>query len=259
MVTKSFKNYLPPLIAGIIYSFSIPSFLKFSFIGAAFLSHYVFLFFLDPNNQRRKFSIKNKMMTMLLFSLGTTLSGFYWIPYTLKEFGEIPFPYSQIVGTLFFLIVFPQYWTFVFICYCTNKFSFLKKWTLRNSTKNILWASTLTLLEIYIPQQFPAHVGHTFLNMAPFLGLAPIFGTPIFSFAVFWTCLTFIYPPKNTFPKILFSAMITVFFLSNIIFKLKGNIDSKKSINIRIVQANVGNYLKVRSERGHRDSVSGIL
>ncbi len=43
-------------------------------------------------------------------------------------------------------------------------------------------AGALTLLEFIIPQTLPNHIGFSWINLAPYLGLAPIFGLPLFSF-----------------------------------------------------------------------------
>ena len=46
------------------------------------------------------------------------------------------------------------------------------------------------LVENYSPQLFPIYAGHPFITLAPFLGLAPIFGVPIYSFAIYWLALS---------------------------------------------------------------------
>ena len=120
--------------------------------------------FLEEKNFRKQ------LLIAFMFSLGFYLLGFYWIPHTLKEFGGLFFPINQLLGLLFSLVIIPQVYVYTII---------QRKW------KNpVLLSICYVILEEFIPQQFPAHIGHSFASLAPNfpLKLAPLFGAPVYSF-----------------------------------------------------------------------------
>ena len=112
--------YLLPFLGGTLYPLGFPMKSFPHFMGLSFLGIFLFLQALPI----RMPALENKCLThqstfsiniisSLLFSLGYCLVGYYWIPYTLTEFGDIPFPFNQLLGTLFSLIIVPQLILFV--------------------------------------------------------------------------------------------------------------------------------------------------
>lgn len=197
-------------------------------------------------------SLKVELLALLFFSMGYCIVGYYWIPQTLKAFGNISFPFNHVLGILFSLIIAPQLLLFILLKNLVNKFKqksfiFLKSRT----SRNLFFALCLSLLEHYTPQQFPAHLGQTWLGLSPFVGLAPFVGVPLFSFFNFWLVFAIVDVIKNQewdrFAFISFS----IFTLINISFPLKYHDEREQKVNnIRLVQANVGNFMKIQSESG---------
>lgn len=195
--------------------------------------------------------LKQELLTLLCFSLGYCLLGYYWIPYTLKEFGNIPFPINNLMGLLFSLIIAPQYLLFILLKNFIGKLNLksARVFQLRGN-RHLFYAFILTFLEYYTPQQFPAHLGHPWLSIAPFVGLAPWVGAPFFSFMGFWLILAVIDGIKNrTWDKLAIGSFI-VFLIINIATPLKLQTQDTTTNNIRLVQANIGNFMKIQSEKG---------
>lgn len=249
-------NYLFPFIGGLLYAVGFP---MGEFRGIPFAPIIgLVLFFLplhlpyNGDTDEDKSQLKVELLALLFFSIGYCLLGYYWIPHTLKEFGNIPFPFNNAMGLIFSLIIAPQYLLFIlskrFIVNLNLKsHNFFQGRT----NRHLVYAFFLTLLEYYTPQQFPAHLGHTWLTLAPYVGLAPIVGAPFFSFMGFWIVLAIIDGIKNQlWDKFAFGFAI-IFLIVNISIPLEYSPSSTaNTTRLRLVQANIGNFMKVQSEKG---------
>lgn len=238
----------------------LPHFMGLSFIG-------LFLFLqaiqIPYGHNEDESSFKEQIISLLLFSLGYCLVGYYWIPYTLKEFGAIPFPINTLLGAFFSLIIVPQYLVFILLIFFWKRLN-LKSSSLAGglTTRHLIFAFLLTLLENFVPQQFPAHIGHTWLQLAPRLGLVPFLGAPFLSFVSYGLILSFVGLWRTgKFDRI----TPTIFVLTLLInislplsFSPKNKENSPAPLNIRLVQANVGNFMKLDSEKGGASSMREI-
>ncbi len=244
---------LIPLIGGAFYATSFPMEFAPSFPLGTIIGMSLLLYSLAfTKNEMLERSIWRDLLSVLSFSIGYNLLGYYWIPETLKVFGDIPFPLNWGLGLFFSLIICPHLIIFVLGHRLYKKFS-VKSSSLVSSisSRHLIYALALTLVERFTPQQFPAHMGHSWLSFAPYLGLAPIFGAPIFSFINFWLALTISHKLKyNRLEKL---SLITacIFLAANIALPLKKTDEfDSVSHNLRLVQANIGNFVKVNSESG---------
>lgn len=231
------NDFIPPLIIGPIFGLAI-------------------LFHLVDIDGSLKLKLSTKLLRLLAFSVGHALFGFYWIPHTLYEFGGLEAPWNYLLGSAFSLIVLPQYWIFLIGLHWLSKRGHsglnLDPWV-----RHMLFAVTLATLEFVVPQQFPAHPGHSWMEMAPHLGLAPIAGVPLFSFFSYWLALCVRQPlsQKQDWWGVLAGLLfVTINGLTPI--KIQAG---HEVLNLRIVQPNIGNFIKLSSERGDRNSISKVL
>ncbi len=233
-------------------------------MGFSFLGLFLFLQALDLpyGSSEKNLNLKTQILSLLLFSLGYCLVGYYWIPYTLKEFGSIPIPFNTLLGAFFSLIIVPQYLAFILLLFAWKKLN-IKKSSLAGgaSTRNLIFALILVVLENLIPQQFPAHIGHTWLQLAPRLGLAPLFGAPLMSFASYALILSLVslwrQQKFDFFGPIIFIIVLVI----NLLLPLERNPfprDEGKDLKLRLVQANIGNFMKLDSESGGVSSMREI-
>lgn len=192
-------------------------------------------------------SLKKQMFVALAFSFGFYALGFYWIPHTLKEFGGLIFPLNQLLGLIFSLVIIPQVYIYTVI---------------QRKYQNAVFLSIIyVLLEEFIPQQFPAHLGHSFLSLAPELPLklAPIFGAPVYSFLSAFTALTVINHIRNKKAPLVSYGLISLMILMNFTLPSPDKGTALPSLNVRIVQPNIGNFLKIDSERGATNSLKSVF
>jgi apolipoprotein N-acyltransferase len=235
------------LLAGCLYALAYPSFLGGGWFPLLFVSLPLFLWKLETS------SFRQSLGHILLFNLGLNITGYYWIPQTLQTFGQLPYPIALLLGLGFTLILQPHWWVYAVLA---KKARPSWKW---NSQQGILLTALfMTLLERFVPQQFPSFVGSPWLHLAPFLGLAPIFGSVIYSLVTYWVCLEIVAQFEvRKFRPLAWSTLLA-FLILNAVFPL--SVPATNNIlPVRVVQANVGNFLKVSSESGDDFSIKEIL
>jgi len=238
------------LIGGALYSLgfpsrSLPHVMLFSIIGMGLLCFCI----------RESHTKSKNLFYAVIFSFGYNIVGYAWIPYTLNQFGDINYPLAYLLSIFFSLFIAPHLLIFAFC------FKFFSKYIHSSSfqIKALIFAFLLTILEYFIPQQFPAHLGHPWLQLAPYIGLAKFGGVPLFSFISYWAIFTFInFINKKAIPYV-FLLALSSFFIINFIFPLQKNQQTTHSLNIRLVQANVGNFMKIKSEKGFSGAITDIF
>jgi len=255
------QRSLLSFLAGIFYAAGFPMPGNFSFVFGTLIGFFLFFRCLKGQlNSSTKASYFKSLSIVLTFSLGYYSLGYYWIPETLREFGSIPRPLNYFLGLFFSIFIIPQYIFFAIIYTFKEKnnhnFLFIKNKTMRN----IILASILTLLEYWTPQQFPAHLGHPLLSLKPFLGLASIFGAPIYSFMGYWTVFTCYNLKEKKIIDYYFLCCLGLFLFFNIAFPLVAEKEKKHTTqhHIRLVQANIGNPLKLSSELGKFNAIKKV-
>lgn len=235
-----FKKYFPfllSLLGGSLYASGFPMAFGHSFILGPLLGFALFNFALS-----RFVSLKAQLFVALTYSLGFYLTGFYWIPHLLQEFGGLSVPFNYLLGLFFSLLIIPQVYFYVIIKRKLNSIFGL--------------AFIYALLEIIIPQQFPAHLGHTFISLVPnfTLNFAPIFGAPIFSFITALVVLAIL--ARSYIHLAIGLVLLTLNFLP--IYPAIST-STLPSINARIIQPNIGNFIKVDSEKGSVNSLQAVF
>lgn len=242
--------FLLCLISGILYALGFPSFLGESLLITPIIAAIIlFYFFLTTHN------FKRQILYGLAFCLGFNYMGFYWITATLQEFGELPMILATLMASAFTFVVMPHLWIILISLYFLNKKLDLAKDF--SATHSFLFAIAMALFEYYTPQQFPTHIGQPWMVFGKYLGLASIFGLPMFSFISYLTVFEVIrFKMVRSYSK-LSIVIVLLFIIVNPLLAIK-NINND-SIYIRFAQANIGNYLKVESESGDYNSVSEVL
>jgi apolipoprotein N-acyltransferase len=234
---KKYFPYLLSLVGGALYASGFPMAFGHSFILGPLIG-----FFLLSLNLNKLTTLKEQLFLALAYSLGFYLFGFYWIPHLLQEFGGFAPPLNFLLGIFLAPLIIPQVYFYVLVKRKISSLSGL--------------AFAYALLEILIPQQFPAHLGHTFISLAPFshLNLAPIFGAPIYSFITVVIALSLL----NKSYKHL-TAALTLLVFNFLPIGLSHSTQLLPTLSVRIVQPNVGNFIKVDSERGGRNALNEVF
>lgn len=227
------NSYLLLLVAGALYALGFPFYQELTIPFAPIIGIAIFFSHLFKCT-----SLKERLLSLLLFSVAYNWVGFYWIPHTLTEFGNLPFFISLILAQLFALIILPQYLIIALTL------PYLRK--LQVPALSLLF----TLIEYFTPQQFPAHLGHAWLPLHQGLTLTPYFGAPLYSYLSFLIVLTLI--EYKTHQRILRSTplFLSLIFLLSLAALFQEKDQKTTSINLRLVQANIGNAIKLSSERG---------
>lgn len=242
ITTSKYSPFLFSLLGGLFYASGFPLFNGHSFFLGSIIGFFLFNYALSL-----EVSLKKQMLVALIFSFGFYILGFYWIPYTLNEFGGLTPPFNHLLGLIFSLVIIPQAYLYTAI---------------QRKIRNPIFLSlSYVLLEEYVPQQFPAHIGHSFLSIAPEfpLKLAPIFGAPVYSFLTAFIGLSILEHIKTKRAPRLSYALFALMMLLN--FTLPSSYQGRllPSLNIRVIQPNIGNFIKITSERGELNSLKNVF
>ena len=208
--------------------------------------------------QLRNIPFKKGVLHWLLFSLGLYVVGFNWIPFTLYEFGNIPTPLNYLIGVCASLILLPPIIILLALYHLTKENRLVLQYNLYGD--RILCSFLITIFLEYLPTQFPAFPGHSWIFMAPYLKLASYLGEISFTFISILICFFLIdWITKKNF--CLSSICITaVFVIINLLIPLKKDSNNEKfNFNLRIVQANIGNDSKTSSEKGDIKTIYDIF
>ena len=261
---KRIRFFLIPFFGGVIYCLGFPNnivspFFLYSIAGIVLAFLCLELGFVA--DERRPLRILPNFATAVSFCLGINLMGFYWVPHTLQEFGALSPSLSYTVSLLFTLIVFPQIFCFVFILGFSKRLA--SRTFLRSTspdTKALFYALLMVFSEQFVPQQFPIHLGYPWMTIAPFLGLAPLFGAAVFSFVSYWFAFSLAFQIKERTIRYLPWTVFFLFIFFNFHNPLpspeKGAVDK---INVKVIQPNIGNFLKLDSEAGNYSSIHEVL
>ncbi|MCE3013566.1 MAG: apolipoprotein N-acyltransferase [Proteobacteria bacterium] len=239
-------------LSGALYAFAFPNFLN---TGWFFLSPVALLLMswcLEKIPSTRK-----RIVAVLLHQTGFNLTGFYWVPATLQEFGGLPPAVSHFIALFLALVLNPQWWGWLVWLKYRDRIPGFKTWTL--DMRSLYGAILLTGVEILIPQQFPVFAGHVWMQFDQWLQLAPIGGVSLYSFFTWWLVLTL----QQSLTRRTFSVaplvLCFIFFLLHLVLPKWEINDAKQSLNIRVVQANVGNFLKIESESGVPRAIEDVI
>lgn len=249
------KPYAFSLLGGILYALGYPSILGESLlitpmIGMIILFHYV----LKGHN------LKNRVFHLLAFNLGFNCMGFSWIVATLQEFGDLPFIVAALLSGLFTFIITPHLWAGVLLIHYVFKHNIISQEEfLKPGIHSFFMAIFLTTMEYYIPQQFDVMLGQPWIAIGKYLGFASIAGLPIYSFFSY----IIVFESISLFHKkgaSKFNLIITLLFIFSNPFLVNDTKGANpKDLNIRIVQANISNFLKIDSEKGTYASASQVI
>lgn len=247
------KSFAWALLAGALYAAGFP--IKgLPPLGLPTLIGLYLLFLLlgETIKSDERPNFKKLMAILLGFSLGHYQLGFYWIPYTLKEFGGLPVPFNFFLGLGFSAVIVPQLWCFFAGLY------FLKRPLLRNfrlSQNPAFLAALLTLLESFIPQQFPAHAGHVWMALPILTKLAPYLGAPFYSFITYYAVINIAMGARLKAVTLLGLTVLASLLTPSPWHKLK----SENTLLLKLVQPNVGNFMKIASEAGDTLAINDVF
>jgi apolipoprotein N-acyltransferase len=82
---RNLLAFILTFIAGGIYALAYPSFLGNGWLPLTFIALPIFLWKLEDA------SFKSSLLVIFGFNLGLDIVGYYWIPHTLREFGQLPY------------------------------------------------------------------------------------------------------------------------------------------------------------------------
>ncbi|MBT6326414.1 MAG: hypothetical protein HOJ35_10625, partial [Bdellovibrionales bacterium] len=118
-------------------------------------------------------SFKEQIGYILILQIFFLLFGTNYIPYSLKAMGLFDEPQNYFMTFLFSLTIFPPLSTIFFI----NQFIIKKIVFFRNIRLfNCFTAGAMTITEQYFPIFIPIRIGNSWIELAPYISPAKVFG-----------------------------------------------------------------------------------
>lgn len=217
----------------------IPSIIGLSFLFYTWFKHHL--------------SWKNLFILTLLFSQSFNLFSYYWITQTLMDFGQLPWVVAFFLNFLHGFICTPQFFLFLFVF---KKFSIARE-------NSLIFSLLFVLIEYFTPQQFKVMLGQPWIDFPDLLKLGPVFGLPFYSFLSLQVSLLLLFNKmKKGFNQqglINISICILLLIFSNMMSNENDQKSNDRSLNVRLVQANISSHLKVSSETGETASVEQVI
>lgn len=238
-------------LTGVLYAFAHPNFL-----GEGFLPLSPFAFIILIAALEKASTTKARLLMVLCHQVGFQITGFYWVPATLEEFGGLPPGVSHLLGLFLSPVLNPALWGLVLWQQWRSRIPGQLSWNL--PLRTFVPAVLMTALEILIPQQFPVYAGHVWMHVSTWLSLASIGGVALYSFFTWWAIFALVPLLRRERPEWQALVAVAIFALANLLGPAQPK-NSQRALNIRVVQANVGNFLKVKSEAGDPLAVSDVI
>ncbi len=205
---------------------------------------------------------RERALAALLHQLGFLATGFYWIPYTLQEFGGLPPGVSHLASLALAPVLNPAWWVYVAWQHVRGRLPGQASWT--PALHAFMPAALMTAAEYLIPQQFPVYLGHTWGHLGPWLSLADVAGVSLYSFFSWWLVFALLPVFGKGRPEKFALTGVSLFLVAHAVWpyrpwNTRSTHPSSKELSLRVVQANVGNFLKVESESGDPLAVRDVV
>jgi apolipoprotein N-acyltransferase len=196
-----------------------------------------------------KLNYKKTFLIGYIISLGITVGGFYWIIYATQQYGGLPFAAAFCVFLLFCLIAqLPVPLYLIFRKKALEHLS-IEKWILFSG---LLYAG----IESFYPKLFLDTAGHAFADSVYFSQLADIGGVFFITTLVITFSESLAYSIRQK-GKLIWLPMVIIsssfgygYFRVNQIDQLIQAQKQTPSLKVAMVQANIGDYMKIAAERG---------
>jgi len=253
---EKYKPYAFLLLGSILYCLGFPNIFNILIPFAPILGTAILIHILVKAE-----TTKQRLFLYFFYNSCINLISFYWITKTLQEFGHLPFIVAALMNACYAFIFNPHYWIFIFIYHYVLKKDFKINFKFRPISTFII-AILFTVIEYFLPQQFPVMLGQPWIVVSKYLGLAPYFGLPLFSFVSYLLAIELALNFKEKkFSKLNFTIIIVIGILNPII-DLNEKVKPEEEITeygVRVVQANISNFLKTESESGGYSSSAEVL
>lgn len=242
--------YAISILSGHFYSLGFPSYLGESLVITPILG--MALLWLNIFQTR---SLKKRLFYIALFQLSFTLTSFYWIPKTLSEFGGLPLFLGWILNLLFSLISIPWLSAVLILLFLLKRH---EDKLFKSSLFPLVFSFGVTLLEYFVPEQFPTHIAGPLIVLSEYLSFAPMGGLPLYSFFSYLLIFSLAQGLLLKKMPIRIFSYVGIFIFLHFIFSNE-SIKKEIPLSIRMVQANISNFLKMDSELGEASSTTKVI
>lgn len=255
------RDFLYVFLSTIFFFCAFPTLELTGFIWIAFIPLFIAI---------RDKTPKQSFILGFLMGYGVSLTLFYWVIYTLHEFGHLPWIISVILFLFFCTFCNIHLAIFAYLLRRFPVFSFTTPSSPLSFPKQlpaVLWIPTLfTLLEYIYPQIFNAYIGgclYKKLWLIQIVDTTGIFGMTFLIMLInvfIYELYLWIKKETDLFPNFSFTLAICLLLFCGIYsyFQLDSYEELMKSspkIRAGLIQTNIGNFEKFKASQGSADAI----
>ncbi len=228
-----------------VFSFAPWSFFNHNLGVLQWFAFVPVLFYLS----KQELSYRRTFFMGFLFSLGITIGGFYWIIYATQQYGGLPLPAAIAIFVLFCLIAQLQVPFYLVIRKRALQHLSPKKWIFLSG---LIYAG----FESFYPKLFLDTAGHAFSDSLYFSQLADVGGVFFITSLVVIFGESLVYSIRFERKWLWLPLVILIFSFGYGTFRVKqisAMMEKQKetpALHVSMIQANIGDYMKVAAERG---------
>lgn len=238
---------LAALLSSALYTFSVPPWSSFNpaFGLLQWISFIPILFALHSIN----LNFKKTFLIGYLMAAGITVGSFYWIIYATQQYGGLPMPAAFLVFLVFCLIAQLQIPLYLVVRKKALEFLSPMKWILLSG---LIYSG----VESFYPKLFLDTAGHAFADSLYFSQLADIGGVFFITTILIMFAEAVVYTYRQKGKWIWIPLLIPLlgfgygYFRVNQLDLLIEAQKSSPSLKVALIQANIGDYMKIAAERG---------
>ena len=207
---------------------------------------------------KKELNYRSTFILGFIISLGISLGGFYWVVYATQQYGGLPLPIALIVYSLFCLIFQLQVPLYLILRKKALQYLSPKIWI---AFSGLIYAG----IESFYPKLFLDSAGHAFADSLYFSQLADIGGVFFITTLVITFAESLVYSIKRELKFIWIPiSIITLSFGYGVyrVQQIESLMEAQKqgpSLRVSLIQANIGDYMKVAAERGLSDASDQVM
>ena len=247
---------LAALLSSLLYVFSFAPWS--SFIPALSLLQWFAFFPVLYTIPKLELNYRRTFLLGFLISLGISIGGFYWIVYATQQYGGLSLPIALIVFVFFCLVGQLQVPLYLVLRKKALQHLSPKKWIL---ISGLIYAG----IESFYPKLFLDTAGHAFADSVYFSQLADLGGVFFITSLVITFAESLAYSIRQELKFIWSSVAILILSFSYGVYRvnqIEPLIQAQKqspALRVSMVQANIGDYMKVAAEHGLSDASDQVI
>jgi len=252
------------LLSGLLYVFS---FAPWDYAWLQWICFVPLLFAAEIVQKKSLRPLSSLFLLGMIPAVVICLGGFYWMIHATQQYGGLPLPAALVIFSLFCLTGQLQVPLFLLFRFQVSNLKIESKWPFSSA---VLLGIAYVGIESLYPKLFLDTPGHAFY-LSSWVRQSADIGGPFWITALILLINELLYRTLRDFknqtwfrsalPAILLGAFIALYGVArNHQYEaLHSRQEGRSELKVSLIQANIGDYLKVAAERGALDATDSVM